>query len=379
MLYDNAQLARPTSLAFELTGDPRWRAEAEATFAFIARTMTAPEGGFYSALDAETDGEEGAYYVWTRDDVKQALGDGPDADAFLQVYGLKRDPNFEKNRYVLLEPRTRAEQAETLESDSRRPRSAARPAPREAARGARPPPVAAARRQDSDLLERPDDRRVRRRLPAPQGSRATAQAAEKAADFLLTKLRTPDGRLLRTYRDGQAQAPRLSRRLRLPRPRPAPAPRRHRRPQAPGASQGADRPDDSPTSPTEGRRVLLHGGRPREPPGAAQRPVRRRLPGRNSVAIRNLVALASLPASRGTSTWRGRPWRPSARSWRRPPVPSLLLVGLSEYLDARPAAAGALARDKPVGPDDAEPAVVSATAALAGSSPPHQGKSSRSS
>ncbi len=71
MLYDNAQLASAHLLAFELTGDPRWRAEADATFAFIARTMTAPEGGFYSALDAETDGEEGAYYVWTRDAVAQ--------------------------------------------------------------------------------------------------------------------------------------------------------------------------------------------------------------------------------------------------------------------------------------------------------------------
>ena len=116
MLYDNAQLAAAHVLAFELTGDPRWRAEAEATFAFVARTMTAPEGGFYSALDAETDGEEGRSYVWTRDEVKRSLGDGPDADAFAQVYGLKRDPNFEDGRYVLLEPRTRAEQAAALKT-----------------------------------------------------------------------------------------------------------------------------------------------------------------------------------------------------------------------------------------------------------------------
>ena len=116
MLYDNAQLASVHLLAFELTGDPRWRAEAEATFAFIARTMTSPEGGFYSALDAETEGGEGAYYVWTRDEVKEVLGDGPDAEAFSQVYGLKREPNFEGDRYVLLEPRPRAEQAESLKT-----------------------------------------------------------------------------------------------------------------------------------------------------------------------------------------------------------------------------------------------------------------------
>src|SRR4029077_7379136 len=95
MLYDNAQLASVHLSAFELTGDPRWRAEAEATFAFVERSMTAPEGGFYSALDAETKAGEGAYYVWTRDEVKAALGDGPDADAFARIYGLTGEPNFE--------------------------------------------------------------------------------------------------------------------------------------------------------------------------------------------------------------------------------------------------------------------------------------------
>ena len=105
MLYDNAQLASMHLLAFAVTKDPRWRDEAEATFAYVERSMTAPEGGFYSALDAETQGEEGAYYVWTRDAVKSVLGEGPDAIAFSQVYGLTGEPNFEGGRYVLLEPK----------------------------------------------------------------------------------------------------------------------------------------------------------------------------------------------------------------------------------------------------------------------------------
>ena len=209
MLYDNAQLASAHLLAFEVTGDPRWRHEAEATFAFVARTMTAPEGGFYSALDAETDGEEGAYYVWTRDEVEGASSaTGRTSDAFAQVYGLTREPNFEEGRYVLLEPRTRAEQAER-----------SRPRPRSWRRGSRrsapscwPPATSrpAPLRDDKVLtgLERPDDRRLRRRLPRAQGRPRYRQAAEKAADFLLAKLRTPDGRLLRTYRAGQAQAAR---------------------------------------------------------------------------------------------------------------------------------------------------------------------------
>src|SRR5262249_36823703 len=114
MLYDNAQLASTHLLAFAITRDPHWRAEAEATFAFVARSMSAPEGGFYSALDAETNHEEGAYYVWTRAEVNSVLGAGPDADAFAQVYGLTGEPNFEGGRYVLFEPKTLAEQAQAL-------------------------------------------------------------------------------------------------------------------------------------------------------------------------------------------------------------------------------------------------------------------------
>src|SRR4029077_15877302 len=70
--------------------------------------------GFYSALDAETRGEEGAYYVWRKDEVKAALGEGPDVDLFAAVSGLKEERNFEGGRYVLHEKRTRAEQAKAF-------------------------------------------------------------------------------------------------------------------------------------------------------------------------------------------------------------------------------------------------------------------------
>ncbi len=116
MLYDNAQLASVHLMAFELTGDARWRDEAAATFAFIARTMTSPDGGFYSSLDAETASGEGAYYVWSRNEAREVLGAGPDAEAFFQVYGMKRESNFEGGRYVLLQPRLLTEQAEKLQT-----------------------------------------------------------------------------------------------------------------------------------------------------------------------------------------------------------------------------------------------------------------------
>ncbi len=127
MLYDNAQLASVHLLAYELTGDVRWREEAEATFAFVARTMTAAEGGFYSSLDAETASGEGAHYVWSRDEVKHVLGTGPDAEAFSLVYGMKREPNFEGGRHVLLQPRPLAEQAGKLETTPEKLESLLRP------------------------------------------------------------------------------------------------------------------------------------------------------------------------------------------------------------------------------------------------------------
>ncbi len=204
MLYDNAQLASVHLSAFEVTGDPRWRAEAEATFAFVERSMTAPEGGFYSALDAETKAGEGAYYVWTRDEVKSLLGDGPDAAAFLQVYGLSGEPNFEGGRYVLQEPRTRAEQAAAFRTTPAE--LEARLAPLRArllaARDRRPAPM-----RDDKVLTGWNGLMIAAYADGYRLLRVEKyrRAAEAAADFLLRRLRAPDGRLLRSYRVGQSR------------------------------------------------------------------------------------------------------------------------------------------------------------------------------
>jgi uncharacterized protein YyaL (SSP411 family) len=204
MLYDNAQLASVHLSAFEITGDPRWHAEAEATFAFVERSMTAPEGGFYSSLDAETQAGEGAYYVWTRDEVKAALGDGPDGDVFAQVYGLTGEPNFEGGRYVLQEPRSRAEQATALKTTPAE--LEARLAPLRArllaVREKRPAP-----RLDDKVLTGWNGLMIAAYADGYRVLKAEKYrgAAEAAADFLLRRLRTSDGRLLRTYRAGQAK------------------------------------------------------------------------------------------------------------------------------------------------------------------------------
>jgi uncharacterized protein YyaL (SSP411 family) len=204
MLYDNAQLASTHLMAFELTGDTRWRDEAEATFAFITRSMTDPDGGFYSALDAETASGEGAYYVWSRDDVKAALGEGQDHDVFAQVYGMKRDSNFEGNRYVLLEPRPRAEQADNLRTTPDELENRLRPlrALLLTVRERRPGPL-----RDDKILTAWNGLMI---TAYADGYRILKndrhrQTAEKAAEFILKHLRDPSGRLLRTYRAGQAK------------------------------------------------------------------------------------------------------------------------------------------------------------------------------
>jgi uncharacterized protein YyaL (SSP411 family) len=206
MLYDNAQLASVYLSAFEITQDRRWRDVAEKTFAFIAREMTAPEGGFYSALDAETKGHEGAYYVWTRDALKAALGEGPDVDLFAEIYGIKGEPNFEGDRYVLHEPRGWAEQAKAhnLAPEELEKRLKPLRARLLAARDKRPAPL-----RDDKVLTGWNGLMIAAyadgyRILKVESYRG---AAEKAATFLLEKLRSPDGRLLHTFRQGKAKLP----------------------------------------------------------------------------------------------------------------------------------------------------------------------------
>ena len=206
MLYDNAQLASVHLAAFEITKDARWRAEAEATFGFVESKMTSPDGAFYSALDAETNAEEGAYYVWTRDQVKNGLGDGADETAFEQVYGLSGEPNAEGDHYVLREPRARAEVAIALGLSPEQLEARLAPLRKRllSLREKRPAPL-----RDDKVLCAWNGLMI---AAYADGYRVLKDdryrlAAEKAAGFLLEKLRTKEGRLLRTYREGSAKIP----------------------------------------------------------------------------------------------------------------------------------------------------------------------------
>ena len=72
MLYDNGQLASVYAAAYELDAAADYRQCVDETLAFVQRELTDPQGGFYSSLDAETDGQEGLYYAWQRSEIQQA-------------------------------------------------------------------------------------------------------------------------------------------------------------------------------------------------------------------------------------------------------------------------------------------------------------------
>lgn len=103
-LYTQSDMARVYLLAYEVTKRPVYRQIAEATLSFVAREMRAADGSFYSAIDAETDGIEGQYYLWTEVEIRETLG--VDSEDFLRVFGLA--PQIEGNGQVLYRRATAA-------------------------------------------------------------------------------------------------------------------------------------------------------------------------------------------------------------------------------------------------------------------------------
>ncbi|HLI92288.1 MAG TPA: thioredoxin domain-containing protein [Puia sp.] len=93
MLYDNALLVIALCDAYQLTGEPRYREGIEMTLEFADRELSNGRGGYYSALDADSEGEEGKYYVWTRDEIEAVLG--ADAGVFCARFGVTAEGNWE--------------------------------------------------------------------------------------------------------------------------------------------------------------------------------------------------------------------------------------------------------------------------------------------
>ena len=190
MLYDNAQLAKVYLQAHQLTQEPRYRRIAEEIFGFVFREMTAPEGGFYAALDAETDAEEGKYYVWTADEIQKILGKKR-AARFAGVYGVDKGPNFD-GKNVLYVPNGATAEDALKEVESAREKLLT-------ARFDREYPLL-----DTKIIVNWNGLMIDALAYGYQvlGKERYLLAASKAAQFILDTLKKPDGELCHTYTAG---------------------------------------------------------------------------------------------------------------------------------------------------------------------------------
>lgn len=209
MLYDQALLASIYLETAQATGDASHADTARNIFTFVQREMTSPQGAFYSGLDADSEGEEGKFYVWTAQEVRDVLG-RDDAALFMEAYGFEEAGNY-------------LDEASGRRTGANIPHLPA-PLPALAERlGVEPNALEA---KLAGLRARLLDHRGQRIRPLTDdkiltdwnglmiaalafGSRVLsepelAERARKAADFILNNLRDERGRLLRRYREGEA-------------------------------------------------------------------------------------------------------------------------------------------------------------------------------
>lgn len=95
MLYDNGQIVSLYAEAYKLTADPLYKQVAEETLAFVKRELTSPEGGFYASIDADSEGEEGRFYVWQKTEIDSILDDPKAAAVFADFFEIKEKGNWE--------------------------------------------------------------------------------------------------------------------------------------------------------------------------------------------------------------------------------------------------------------------------------------------
>jgi hypothetical protein len=201
MLYDNALLTRTYLEAFQVTGDPFYRRIATEVLDYVLREMTAPEGGFYSATDADSEGEEGKFFVWTPDEIEAILGE-EDAPMFCAYYDITARGNWEGQSIPNVR-RTVDQVAAKLEIKPEALQASLDQARQRVyeARTRRVPPGL-----DDKILTAWNGLMISAMAEGHRvlGDRRYLEAAARTADFLLGTLVRADGRLLRTYRAGKA-------------------------------------------------------------------------------------------------------------------------------------------------------------------------------
>ncbi len=202
MLYDNAQLARAYLLGYQATGNQFFRGIAEQVIEYVLREMTDPAGGFYSTEDADSEGEEGRFYVWTPAELRALLGDA-DARLFGGFYDVTDRGNFEAGASILHTDHTPAEIARRL-AVTEAQLLAALERGRSVLFEARSKRVRPAR--DEKVLAAWNGLVLRALAEAGAVLRRSdfVDAARKNADFLLSTMRRADGSLYRTWKPGHA-------------------------------------------------------------------------------------------------------------------------------------------------------------------------------
>jgi uncharacterized protein YyaL (SSP411 family) len=201
MLYDNAELARVYLEALQLTRDPEYRRVASETLDYVTREMQGADGGYFSATDADSEGEEGKFFVWKLDEI-QALLDRDDAERFAFFYDVTAEGNWEEKnvlwrRHTLEEAaRSLGERPEVLEASLARSRKTLYEA-----RAKRVPPLL-----DDKVIAAWNGLMIG---AMAEGFRVLRErrylaSAERAAAYVFGTLRRPDGGLFRTARHGRA-------------------------------------------------------------------------------------------------------------------------------------------------------------------------------
>jgi uncharacterized protein YyaL (SSP411 family) len=209
MLYDQALLAIACTEAYQATGKDEFASTAREIFTYVLRDMTSPEGGFYSAEDADSEGEEGVFYVWTPEEVASVLGE-EDGTLVNQLYGIVAGGNWtdeatgEKpgtNIPHLSKPLAESAAEMGIPPGALAARVEAARAKLFAHRDRRPHP-----QKDDKVLTDWNGLMIAALAKAGQalGEPAYTAAAERAAGFILRELKGPDGRLLKRWRNGAA-------------------------------------------------------------------------------------------------------------------------------------------------------------------------------
>lgn len=203
MLYDNALLIRSYLYGYQVTGDETYRRIVEETIEYVRREMASPEGGFYSSQDADSEGQEGKFFVWSRQELADLLPEEVDTDLLLDYWGLEDGPNFEGRSilWVPTHPKEVAHRHAVSVEDLRDQVALARKV-LFAAREQRIKPS-----RDEKVLVSWNALLINSLAQAGRALEEPAYVAlaATAADFILTIMRQKNGCLFRSYKDGQSR------------------------------------------------------------------------------------------------------------------------------------------------------------------------------